>query len=86
MEYLAEFYLPAGEADLADLALRARSAAAAMAGSGRAVRFVRAMHAVADESCFAWYEADAADIVVAAGLAAGLTVDRVVEIDASDAG
>jgi hypothetical protein len=85
MEYLAEFYLPAGEADLADLALRARSAAA-MAGSGRAVRFVRAMHAVADESCFAWYEADAADIVVAAGLAAGLTVDRVVEIDASDAG
>jgi Protein of unknown function (DUF4242) len=84
--FLAEFYLPEHDADLADLARRARAAAAAVNRRGSAVTFVRAMYAAADESCFVVYEADSAAAVLAAGQAAGMAFDRVVQINSSEAG
>jgi len=84
--YLAEFYLPEHEADLADLARRARAGAREVSRRASAVTFVRAMYAAADESCFVVYEADTAGAVLAAGQAAGIAFDRVVQITASDAG
>ena len=71
--YLAEFYSPS--ADLADLAGRARAAAARSAD----VRFVQAISVPEDESCFAIFEAASAEAVLAAGAGAGLAFDRVVE-------
>ena len=86
MGFLAEFYLPEHEADLADLAGRARAAAMQVTRRGSAVTFVSAMYAVADESCFVVYEADSASAVLAAGQAAGFAFDRVVQIMAIEAG
>jgi hypothetical protein len=86
MGYLAEFYLPEHEADLADLARRASAAASEVNSRGSAVTFVRAMYAAADESCFVLYEADSAGAVLAAGQAAGIAFDWVAQITASDAG
>jgi hypothetical protein len=88
MRYLAEFYLPGRGVDLADLARRARASAEQSSRSGPAVRFVSAIHAPEDESCFAIYDADSAAGVTAAGSLAGLVFDRIVAVamhDANDA-
>ncbi len=80
MRFLAEFYLPSDGEDLRELAGRARMAAVqASQGGGPAVRFLYAVHARADESCFAVYDAESAQAVVAAGERAGIAFDRVVE-------
>lgn len=63
MLYLAEFYLPAGEVFLAELA--------GTAG------FVLAIHVPADETCFALYHAHSAEAVMAAGERAGIAFERV---------
>ena len=58
------------------------------AEAGPAVRFVNAIHAPQDESCFAIYEADSPAAITVAGRLAGIAFDRIVEIainDASDA-
>lgn len=88
MRYLAEFYLPGRGVDLADLAGRARAGAEESTRTGPAVRFVSAIHAPEDESCFALYDADSPAGVTKAGSLAGIVFDRIVEVavqDASDA-
>jgi Nickel responsive protein SCO4226-like len=88
MHYLAEFYLPGHDADIVTLAHRIRAMAEQANQTGAAVRFVNAIHAPEDESCFAIYEAATAEAVMAAGSLAGIAFDRIVEIcmnDASDA-
>ena len=85
MRYLGEFYQPDHEADLADLAAQARAAAAAISQAGPAVRFVHVIHAPADESCFALYEADSMEAVQTAGSLAGIVFDRIVEVATRDA-
>ena len=85
MRYLAEFYLPGRGVDLADLARRARASAEQSSRSGPAVRFVSAIHAPEDESCFAIYDADSPAGVTAAGSLAGLVFDRIVAVAVHDA-
>ena len=85
MHYLAEFYLPGRDADLAGLARRARATAEQASRAGPAVRFVNAIHAPQDESCFAIYEADSAAAITVAGRLAGIAFDRIVEIAINDA-
>ena len=85
MRYLGEFYQPDHEADLDDLAAQAGNAAAAASRTGPAVRFVHVIHAPADESCFALYEADSVAAVEAAGSLAGIMFDRIVEVATRDA-
>jgi hypothetical protein len=85
MRYLAEFYLPRLGADLAGLARRARATAEQSSRTGPAVHFVSAIHAPADESGFALYEADSAAAVTAAGSLAGIVFDRIVEVATDDA-
>jgi hypothetical protein len=75
--YVAEFYLPR-DADVTDVASRARTGASLLSGSGVEVRFVQAIFVPQDESCFALYWADSDLEVTAAGQEAGLTFDRVV--------
>ena len=85
MRYLAEFYLPGRGVDLADLARRARASAEQSSRTGPAVRFVSAIHAPEDESCFAIYDADSPAGVTAAGSLAGLVFDRIVAVAVHDA-
>lgn len=88
MHYLAEFYLPGRGSDIMALARRIRAMAEQANQTGAAVRFVNAIHAPDDESCFAIYESATAEAVMAAGSLAGIVFDRVVEVcmnDASDA-
>jgi hypothetical protein len=80
MHYLAEFYLPGHDVDLAGLAKQARSAAERASRAGPPVRFIKAIYAPEDESCFAIYEADTLSAVTAAGKLAGLTFDHIVEV------
>ena len=54
----AEFYLPGHDVNLAGLAKQAKSAAEQASRAGPPVRFINAIHAPEDESCFAIYEAD----------------------------
>ena len=79
MRYLAEFYLPAGRVDLADLVGQARAAAEHSSCAGPAVRLLYAVHVPLDEICFAVYDAASADAVTAAGALAGIVFDRIVE-------
>jgi hypothetical protein len=80
MHYLAEFYLPGHDIDLAGLAKQARNAAEQASRAGPPVRFIKAIHAPQDESCFAIYEADTPTAVTTAGALAGLTFDHIVEV------
>jgi hypothetical protein len=80
MRYLGEFYQPDHEADLADLARHASDGAEHASRTGLPVRFVHVIHAPADESCFALYEAESMAAVEAAGSLAGITFDRIVEV------
>jgi hypothetical protein len=48
------------------------------------VRFVSAIHAPEDESCFAIYDADSPAGVTAAGALAGIVFDRIVEAAVQD--
>jgi hypothetical protein len=75
MLYLAEFYLPGGVSSISELACRAR-AAAPPAGAGSA-GLVLAIHVPDDETCFALYDAQAADAVMSAGARAGIAFERV---------
>lgn len=86
MRYLAEFYLPARSGPITALARRARTAAEQANSAGPPVRFITAIHAPEDESCFAIYEAASPAAVAAAGALAGLMFDRVSEIATDDAG
>lgn len=79
MRYLAEFYLPAGRVDLADLVRQARGAAEQASGAGPAVRLLYVVHAPPDEICFAVYDAASAAEVADAGTLAGIVFDRIVE-------
>ena len=85
MHYLAEFYLPDRNVDLAGLARQARSAAEQASQAGPPVRFINAIHAPEDETCFAIYEADTPAAVTIAGALAGLTFDHIVEVTAPPA-
>ncbi len=85
MRYLGEFYQPDHQADLASLAARASESAAVASRAGPAVRFVHVIHAPADESCFALYEAESLVAVETAGSLAGITFDRIVEVATRDA-
>jgi len=85
MRYLAEFYLPARGGQTAALAGRASRAAEEASRAGPPVRFITAIHALEDETCFAIYEAASPAAVIAAGALAGLTFDRVAEIATYDA-
>jgi hypothetical protein len=87
MLYLAEFYLPDAIC-LAELARRARAAGPAATGadgpdgvdgadSADGAGFVLAIHVPADETCFALYDAQAAEAVVSAGARAGIAFERV---------
>ncbi len=80
MHYLAGFYLPGHDVNLAGLARQARSAAEQASRTGLPVRFINAIHAPEDESCFAIYEADTPAAVTTAGALAGLTFDHIVEV------
>jgi uncharacterized protein DUF4242 len=80
MHYLAEFYLPSHDVNLASLAKQARTAAEQASRAGPPVRFINAIHAPKDESCFAIYEADTPTAVTTAGALAGLTFDHIVEV------
>jgi hypothetical protein len=79
MRFLAEFYLPREGEDVHELAGRARAAADRASQGGPAVRFLYAVHAMSDESCFAVYDAESPQAVVAAGECAGIAFDRLVE-------
>jgi hypothetical protein len=80
VEYAVELFLgrPSAAA-LDDLAERARLAAAELARSGTAVRYVRSILVPADETCFVLYEAESADAVARATRLAELTFERIVE-------
>ena len=80
MHYLAEFYLPGHDVNLASLAKQARSAAEQASRAGPPVRFIKAIHAPTDESCFAIYQADTPTAVTTAGALAGLTFDHIAEV------
>lgn len=84
MRYLAEFYLPEAGARLDELAARARAAAERLSAAGLTVAFVRAVHLVSDEICFAIYDAASAEATVAAGTAAGIAFDRVTNVTEAD--
>ena len=86
MRYLAEFYLPVRSGSIAALARRARTAAAQASRTGPPVRFIIAIHAPKDESCFVIYEAASPAAVNTAGALAGLMFDRVIGITTYDAG
>ena len=79
MRFLAEFYLSRDGEDLREVAGRARAAADQASREGPAVRLLYAVHARPDESCFAVYDAESEQAVVAAGARAGIAFDRVVE-------
>ena len=49
------------------------------------MRFVSAIHAPEDESCFTIYDADSPAGVAAAGTLAGIAFDRIVEVAMQDA-
>ncbi len=86
MRYLAEFYLPNGGSGLAGLARRAEAGARLVSGRDGAVEFLSAIYLPADESCFAIYEAESMDRVLAAGTLAGLEFDHVAPISVCEAG
>ena len=85
MRYLAEFYLPSRDADLAMFASRALAAAEQASRAGPPVQFITAIHAVEDENCFVLYEAAAPTAVLAAGSLAGIVFDRVVLVTIAEA-
>jgi hypothetical protein len=85
MRYLAEFYLPGSDSDLAGLARRARAGARGASGGDGAVRFLSAIYLADDESCFAIYEAPSRDLVQAAGMLAGLDFDHITPISVCEA-
>ncbi|HET7017701.1 MAG TPA: hypothetical protein VFI65_27505 [Streptosporangiaceae bacterium] len=85
MRYLAEFYLPNGGSGLAELASRAEAAARRVPGPDGAVTFLSAIYLPDDESCFAIYEAESMDLVLAAGTLAGLEFDHVAPISVCEA-
>jgi hypothetical protein len=82
--YLAELYLPSGDArGRKTVVAKAERAAAKLAQEGAPVRLVRSAVVPGDEMCFLFFEADSAETVARLGEAAGLAFDRVVEASAS---
>jgi len=82
--FLAELYLPSGDARGRKAVIRkAERAAAKLARDGAPVRLVRSAVVPGDEMCFLFFEADSAETVSRLGEAAGLAFDRIVEASAS---
>lgn len=82
--FLAELYLPSGDATGRSAVIRqAERAAAKLAREGASVRLVRSAVVPGDEMCFLFFEADSAETVSRLGEAAGLSFDRVVRASAS---
>lgn len=80
--FLAELYLPAGDAEARRHALSAAERAAAkLAQHGAPVRLVRSVVVPGDEMCFLFFEAQSREVVAQVADAAGLAFDRVVEAD-----
>ena len=80
--YLAEAYTARSRAaEVEAAARRATVAAAALAETGRAVRYVRTVFVPGDETCFYLFEADAAEDVADALRRAGIDCERIVEAD-----
>jgi hypothetical protein len=73
MEFVAELYVPRGDAGAA-----ARLTELARRAEGTGVRFVRSIFMPEDETCFLLYEAESADAVRSATSRASLPVERVV--------
>jgi hypothetical protein len=77
-EFIAELYLSRADAGGAQVAARARDAAAALTQRGQFVRLLRTTHVPRDETYFLAYEAAAAETVDEAGRLAGLDFERIV--------
>jgi len=79
--YLVETYMPRTRAaDARATGLRARSAAAAMALEGTAVRYIRTAFVPGDETCFHFLEAASDDVVEEACKRAGISSPRIVPV------
>lgn len=79
--YLAEAYMPNARAEeLAEAALRARSAASALTSEGRPITYLQSLLLAADETCFHIFEAPADELVWEASRRAGLAAERVVTV------
>lgn len=65
---------------VARAAERAQLAAAAMAGEGTPVRYLRSMHVLNDETCFLLFEAESINVVRDLARSALLPVEHVVEV------
>jgi hypothetical protein len=76
--FLVEAYAPAG-VDLAEVEARAQAAAAALAGDGIAVHYVRPILVPGDETCFHLIESGSEAGVVELIRRAALSFIRIVE-------
>ena len=80
-EYLVELYLSREDsAAVVSGSARARAAAEELSGEGEGIRYVRAIFAPEDETCFFLYEADSAGVAREAARRAGLRFVRVTEV------
>ena len=79
-QYLVELYLPSASAPaLAELARRARAAAAAVTLAGTPVRYLRSIYLPFDQTCFVLYEGESEEAVLDASRLAAIACDRIVE-------
>jgi hypothetical protein len=78
--YLVESYLPADDAGIEEIDLRARAAAEQLTAEGVAVRHLRSILVPEDEMCVLHYEAPSRAFAIVAAQRAGVTSDRVVEM------
>lgn len=78
--YLVEAYLARPrDAELAQAARRAQTAAEELTRQGLSVRYLRTLFLPEDETCFHLYEAATADDVREAGRRAGIVFERLVD-------
>jgi hypothetical protein len=80
--FIIETYLSrAGTGDLEDATVRLRTAIARVATADRQVRHIRSFYVPADEMAIHLVEAAALEDAVRLGAEAGLTPDRIVEVE-----
>lgn len=82
--FVVERYAPAGSNQ--DFALADGQATAAQAAADATIRHIRTWFLPADETCFSLFEAPSADVLRAAGEAAGLRYSRITEAVESTGG
>jgi hypothetical protein len=81
-QFLGELYLSRGNAAaVARNAEQARLAAQALTREGVPVRYLRSIFVPEDETCFVLIEARSVDAAVRAARRAGLSFERVAEVD-----